>query len=222
MDALGHRARPPDRQLDGRPRRARAGARDARAGPSLSLLAPALAFLRRRELVPLVRLLRPELAAIPHPLRAGAGPRAVLEHVRPARAARPRRRPTSPATSSAGPTARGRRGSPSTRPRATSTSTPRTASSGFWTRLRELDLPALFVWGDHDRLVPAGFSPPRRRGPARRPPGGPARLRPRAPGRAARRDQRADRRADRQRLGGASPRRRSPSPEPPDGRPRSA
>src|SRR5436190_1781047 len=36
---------------------------------SLSLLSPALAFLRRRELVPLVKLLRPELAAIPHPLR---------------------------------------------------------------------------------------------------------------------------------------------------------
>jgi pimeloyl-ACP methyl ester carboxylesterase/putative sterol carrier protein len=35
---------------------------------SLSLLSPSLAF-RRRQLAPLVRLLRPELAAIPHPLR---------------------------------------------------------------------------------------------------------------------------------------------------------
>ena len=37
---------------------------------SLSLLAPSMAWRRRRELVPLVRLLRPELASIPHPLRA--------------------------------------------------------------------------------------------------------------------------------------------------------
>jgi pimeloyl-ACP methyl ester carboxylesterase len=29
---------------------------------------------------------------------------------------------------------------------------------GFWTRLRGLRTPPLFVWGDSDRLVPAGFS----------------------------------------------------------------
>ena len=27
----------------------------------------------------------------------------------------------------------------------------------FWTRLRELELPALFIWGEADRLVPLGF-----------------------------------------------------------------
>ena len=30
--------------------------------------------------------------------------------------------------------------------------------SGLWTRLTTLLPPALFVWGDSDRLVPAGFS----------------------------------------------------------------
>jgi pimeloyl-ACP methyl ester carboxylesterase len=30
--------------------------------------------------------------------------------------------------------------------------------SGFWTRLRQLRAPALFVWGRHDRLVPAAFA----------------------------------------------------------------
>ena len=56
---------------------------------TLSLLAPVLAFRRRRELVPLVKLIRPELAAIPHPLRSRAGSRAILEPVRAAGATRP-------------------------------------------------------------------------------------------------------------------------------------
>ena len=29
--------------------------------------------------------------------------------------------------------------------------------NGFWDRLPQLETPALFVWGDHDRLVPASF-----------------------------------------------------------------
>jgi len=29
---------------------------------------------------------------------------------------------------------------------------------GFWPRLTGLRAPALFIWGDRDRLVPAGFS----------------------------------------------------------------
>jgi pimeloyl-ACP methyl ester carboxylesterase len=29
--------------------------------------------------------------------------------------------------------------------------------SGFWDRLPTLQPPALFLWGDHDNLVPAGF-----------------------------------------------------------------
>jgi pimeloyl-ACP methyl ester carboxylesterase len=158
---------------------------------TLSLLAPALAFRRRRELVPLVRLLRPELAAIPHPLRTatvreqfwglfarperldprlslarGAGRvlRRGAQHL-PRRAAR-RGGPLRPARRprAAGPVHLGRAGS------------------------------------DH----PAGLRSPRRAGPAAGAPGRARRLRPRAPGRAARADQQPDPRPDR----GRSPRAR--------------
>jgi pimeloyl-ACP methyl ester carboxylesterase len=30
--------------------------------------------------------------------------------------------------------------------------------AGFWDRIKGLSRPALFVWGDRDRLVPAGFA----------------------------------------------------------------
>ena len=30
--------------------------------------------------------------------------------------------------------------------------------NGFWPRLRTLEAPTLFVWGRHDRLVPAAFA----------------------------------------------------------------
>ena len=37
--------------------------------------------------------------------------------------------------------------------------TPRQAGErGFWVRLERMDTPALFLWGDRDRLVPAGFA----------------------------------------------------------------
>jgi pimeloyl-ACP methyl ester carboxylesterase len=29
---------------------------------------------------------------------------------------------------------------------------------GFWVRLERMGTPSLFVWGDRDRLVPAGFA----------------------------------------------------------------
>ena len=47
-----------------------AGLREPERVASLGLLAPAVAFRRRREFAPLVWLARPELAAIPHPISA--------------------------------------------------------------------------------------------------------------------------------------------------------
>ena len=53
---------------------------------SLSLLCPSMAWRQRRHFVPIVKLLRPELAAIPHTFGDAARAPAVLEHVLAARA----------------------------------------------------------------------------------------------------------------------------------------
>lgn len=124
---------------------------------SLSLLAPALAFLRRRELVPLVKLIRPELAAIPHPLRQ-ARVRAQFWSM----FARPERLDPASADIACDEFCR------TYRSRAARIAFYAAARNiyldaphgerGLYTRLRELDLPSLFVWGDQDRLIPAAFS----------------------------------------------------------------
>jgi pimeloyl-ACP methyl ester carboxylesterase len=124
---------------------------------SVSLLAPALAFLRRRELVPLVRLVRPELAAIPHPLRAAR----VREHFW-GLFARPERLDPAAADIAADEFCRIYR-SRSARiafyaaARNVYLDSPH-GERGLWTRLAGLVPPALFIWGDSDRLVPAAFS----------------------------------------------------------------
>ena len=124
---------------------------------TLSLLAPAVAFRRRRELVPLVRMLRPELAAIPHPLRQ--------ERVREyfwSMFARPERLDPAAAEIAADEFCRTYR---SRSARIAFFAAARNiyldqphGERGFWTRLAALQPPALFVWGDSDRLVPAAFS----------------------------------------------------------------
>ena len=89
---LRDRARPPGRQLDGRPDRDRGRAwRRPSASASLSLLTPALAF-RRRQLAPLVQAAAPGARADPAPADRTDRPRPVLEPVRPARAPRSGRR----------------------------------------------------------------------------------------------------------------------------------
>lgn len=123
---------------------------------SLGLLAPALAFRKRRELVPLVRLLRPELAAIPHPMRAAS----VRAHFW-SMFARPERLDPSVADIAADEFCRNYR---SRAARVAFYASARNiyldapwGEQGFWSRLGTLKQPALFVWGDADRLVPAGF-----------------------------------------------------------------
>jgi pimeloyl-ACP methyl ester carboxylesterase len=124
---------------------------------SLSLLSPALAFRRNRELVPLVRLLRPELAAIPHPLRP--------DQVRSrfwGLFARPERLDPTAADIAADEFCRTYR-SRSARIAFFAAARniyldPPHGERGMWTRLRGLAPPALFVWGESDRLVPAAFA----------------------------------------------------------------
>ena len=124
---------------------------------TLSLLAPALAFRRRRELVPLVKLLRPELAAFPHPMRA-----AVVREQFWSMFARPERLDPAVADVAADEFCR------TYRSRAARVAFYAAARNiyldapwgerGFWPRLAGLVPPALFIWGDSDRIVPAGFS----------------------------------------------------------------
>ena len=106
---------------------------------------------------PARQAVRPELAAIPHPLRAALVRHAALGAVR-----RPERLDPAAADVAAEEFLRNYRSRPARWPsspqRATSTSTSPNGDDGFWSRLRELAPPALFVWGDEDRLVPAEFS----------------------------------------------------------------
>src|SRR3954454_14948783 len=124
---------------------------------SVSLLSPALAFRKRRELVPLVKLARPELAAIPHPMRA-ARVRAYFWGL----FARPER--LDPAAADVAVDefchtyrSRAARIAFFAALRNIYLDAPH-GKRGFWTRLAELSPPSLFVWGEEDRLVPVGFA----------------------------------------------------------------
>lgn len=124
---------------------------------ALVLLTPSPAFRRLRELVPAVRLLRPELASLPIPLNHRlmvAGIRAMM--------ADPDRLPPAWYTAAAD---EGMRVFGSRAHRVAFFATARQifleqahGHQGFWDRLPSLQPPALFVWGDRDRLVPASFA----------------------------------------------------------------
>ena len=124
---------------------------------SLTLLCPAVAFIKRREFVPIVRLLRPELGFLPHRLPH----RLVVRSVR-AMFARPERLPMSWYEAGADEFLRVFR---NPRGRAALYASMRNiyldepaGDRGFWVRLERLETPAIFLWGDRDRLVPSGFS----------------------------------------------------------------
>jgi pimeloyl-ACP methyl ester carboxylesterase len=124
---------------------------------TISLLSPALAFRKRRELVPLVKLVRPELAAIPHPVRA-ARVRAYFWGL----FAQPERLDPAAADVAADEFCRTYRSRTARIAFFAALRNiyldPPHGRRGLWTRLAGLRTPALFVWGRQDRLVPVAFS----------------------------------------------------------------
>jgi pimeloyl-ACP methyl ester carboxylesterase/putative sterol carrier protein len=124
---------------------------------ALVLLAPAVAFRRLRQFVPAARLARPELAALPLPVTRGIA-RLTLRRM----FARPERLTAQSYDAAAGEFVR------VYRRRAYRVAFFQALRSiylddafgeaGFWRRLPTLRPPSLFVWGDRDRLVPAGFA----------------------------------------------------------------
>jgi pimeloyl-ACP methyl ester carboxylesterase len=116
-----------------------------------------MAWRRRRHFVPLVRLLRPELAAIPHTFGD-----AFVRQQFWSMFSRPERIHPSAADVAVEQFLRTYR---SVNSRVAFHASARhiyleepIGPKGFWTRLRELEPPALFVWGDEDPLVPLAFS----------------------------------------------------------------
>jgi pimeloyl-ACP methyl ester carboxylesterase len=123
----------------------------------LVLLAPSPAFIKNREFVRLVRLLRPELALIPIWLPH----RRVVQGIK-SMFSRPDRLPDPWYEAAADEFLRVFR---SPRGRIAFFSAARQiyleepyGEAGFWDRLPTLSRPALFVWGQRDRLVPAKFA----------------------------------------------------------------
>jgi pimeloyl-ACP methyl ester carboxylesterase/putative sterol carrier protein len=134
-----------------------AGLVHPRSVRALVLLTPSPAFRRLRALVPAVRLLRPELGALPVPLPQ----RLVVDAVR-AMFSDPDRLPQAWYDAAADECVRVFR-SPAHRVAFWSVARQifieeAHGRHGFWDRLPSLEPPALFVWGDRDRLVPSSFS----------------------------------------------------------------
>src|SRR3954465_3316694 len=124
---------------------------------SLSLLCPSMAWRRRRHFVPVVKLLRPELAAIPHTFGD-----AIVRQQFWSMFSRPERIHPSAADVAVEEFLRTYR---SVNARVAFSASARhiyleepNGSRGFYTRLRELEPPAMFVWGDEDPVVPLAFS----------------------------------------------------------------
>lgn len=134
-----------------------AGLTHPRSVRGLVLLTPSPAFRRLRQLVPAARLMRPELAHLPVRLNH----RLVVESIR-GMFSDPDRLSTSWYDAAADECVRVFRSSAH---RVSFFSVARQifleeahGRNGFWDRLAGLEPPALFLWGDRDRLVPASFA----------------------------------------------------------------
>lgn len=124
---------------------------------TLSLLASAMAFKRGREWAPLIRILRPELALLPHVLREHQVRDRFWRMI-----ARPERLDPSVGDIAADEFLRTYRSRTAriafyAAARQIYLESPE-GPDGFWTRLAGLEPPALFIWGSEDPLVPARFS----------------------------------------------------------------
>ena len=122
----------------------------------LVLLCPSPAFRRMRQLVPLVRLLQPGVLVLPYPMPQ----RAVVFGIR-SLFARPDRLPDAWYDSAADEYRRlmkhyGHRRAFYSAMREIYLEAAY-GDDGFWERLPGLAQPALFVWGDHDWVVPSSF-----------------------------------------------------------------
>lgn len=133
------------------------GLANPRSVRALVLLTPSPAFRRLRQYVPLVRLASPQLARLPVPLSSGL----VTEGIR-AMFSEPARLPQAWYDAAADEAVRVLR---SRAHRVAFFSCARQiyledayGRAGFWQRLPGLLPPALFVWGDRDRLVPSSFA----------------------------------------------------------------
>lgn len=124
---------------------------------ALVLYCPALAFLRFRRAVPIVRLLRPELALVPVRPR-----RSTILMVMRSIMAHPERIPASWFEAAADEyfrvyaDPRGRLAFYAAA-RHVYLDEPH-GERGFWARLAKLDVPVQFVFGRHDPLIPAAFA----------------------------------------------------------------
>jgi pimeloyl-ACP methyl ester carboxylesterase len=123
----------------------------------LVLLCPAVAFRRLRQFVPLVRLVRTEIASLPVRI-----PRSVVTRGLRSLFADPTRLPDSWHEAAIDEfirvfNVRANRLAIFSALRHVYLDEP-FGESGFWERLPMLKPPALFLWGDRDVLVPAGFS----------------------------------------------------------------
>jgi pimeloyl-ACP methyl ester carboxylesterase len=121
------------------------------------LLAPSPAFIKKREWVRVVRILRPELAVLPIPLRRKdvvGGTKGMFS--RPSRLANEWYEAAADEFIRVFSTFRGRIAFFSAA-RQIYLEEPH-GEKGFWDRLKTLSRPALFIWGARDRLVPAKFA----------------------------------------------------------------